>query len=99
LICLGEGGVVVKGSDSQTELAHRMKGGRAAIEYFFDKLWEGSTSSPIPRQLGDLLLGWYFTGDQEPEETFWNRFGTTRRFWEECLALRDSFAAEADSLL
>lgn len=87
------------GGDSQAELTHGMKCGRASVKNLFHEFWNCSTGSPIARKLCDLLLGWDFAGDQKPEETFGKGFGAARCCWELGLNLRDSFATEANSFL
>jgi hypothetical protein len=46
-----------------------------------------------------LLIGWDFTGDEEPEETLGKRFGASRSFGKLLLNLGDGLATEADALL
>lgn len=76
-----------------------MESRRASVKDFLDKLGNGGTGSPVAGELLDLLLGGDLAGNEEPEETFREGFGTTGGFRKQILALRDSLATEADTLL
>lgn len=74
---------------SQTELTHGVQSGRTSVQNLLDELRDSGTGCPILGQLCDLLLGGNFTGDQEPEEGFWERLVSTWGFGEERLAFWD----------
>lgn len=80
-------------------MTHGVEGRRASVQNLFNKFWEGSTGSPVFRELGDLLLGGDLAGEQEPEEGLRKRFCTTGCFWELSLNFRDSLATETDTLI
>lgn len=61
---------MVEGSDSQTELTHGMEGRRATVQKVLDEFRNVGASSPVFRQVGNLLLSGDFSGDQKPEESF-----------------------------
>lgn len=99
LVGLGEGGVVVEGSDGEGELRHGVEGGRASVEDLLNELGEVGAGSPLLGESLNLLLGGDLTGDEEPEETLREGLGTTGGLGEELLALGDGLATEADTLI
>jgi hypothetical protein len=42
---------------------------RAAIDELLDELGDIGAGSPVGGQVTDLLLGWDFAGQEQPEET------------------------------
>jgi hypothetical protein len=87
------------GSNSQTELAHGVKSRGASVQNLLDEGGESSTSSPVLRELGDLLLGGNFTCEQEPEETLRKGLRATLSLGQSFLNLRDSLSTETNALL
>jgi hypothetical protein len=73
--------------------------GWAAIDELGNKGWNIRPGGPLSGEVADLLLGWNLTGQQEPKETFRQRFLTTGGFGEKLLAFGDGLATEADTLL
>lgn len=86
---LGESRLVLKGSDGQRELGHGVEGAGAAVDELLEELGEVGASSPLGRQVTDLLLRWDLTGQEEPEETLWERLLATGGLGQEFLALGD----------
>lgn len=86
---LGESGLVLKGSDGQRKLGHGVKGAGAAVDEFLEELGEVGASSPLGRQVTDLLLRGDLTSQEKPEETLRERLLTTRGLGQKFLALRD----------
>lgn len=76
---LGESGLVLKGSDSQRELSHGVKSAGTAVNELLDEFGEVRTSSPLGRQIANLLLRGNFAGQQQPEETYGILAGCTNR--------------------
>ena len=68
-ISFGKCGLVLESSDSKGELSHWVEITRAAVDQFFNEFRNVRSSSPFCRQVADLLLTWYFTSQEEPEET------------------------------
>lgn len=67
---LGEGGLVLQSGHGQRELSHGVKGARAAVDELLNELGDIGASSPLRRQVADLLLGGDLASQQQPEETF-----------------------------
>jgi hypothetical protein len=65
---------MVECGDCHGELAHRVKSGRAAVDDLLYEVGYLSTSSPVAAKLCNLLGGWNFASEEQPEETFWERF-------------------------
>lgn len=86
-------------SDSQAKLAHGVEGGRASIKDLFNKFGNGSTSCPVLGELVNLLLGGYFTSDQEPEETLGKGLFTAGGLGKLLLDVGNGLATETDTLL
>lgn len=68
---------MVERGDCHGELAHGMKGGRAAVDNLLYEIRYLSASSPVTAKLCNLFLGWNFAGEEKPEETFWKGFRAT----------------------
>ena len=114
-VCLGEAGLALKCSDCDGELRHWVEVVGAAVNELLDELWEIGSGGPLGGEVADLLLAGHFAGQEEPEETLWQRLGATWRLREKLLAFWDlvwsvqagaegcaeaySLAAEADTLL
>jgi hypothetical protein len=73
--------------------------GWAAVDELGDERWNIGASSPLSGQITDLLLRWNLAGQEEPEETFWERLLTAGSLGELLLALWDGAATETDALL
>jgi hypothetical protein len=71
---------------------------RAAVDEFLDELGQVGTSSPVSGQISDLLLRGNLAGQEQPEETFWERLLTTRGLWEDLLTFGNCLASESNSL-
>lgn len=67
---LGEGGLVLEGSDGEGELSHGVEVAGAAVDELLDELGHIGAGSPLSGQVTDLLLAWDFTGQEQPEETY-----------------------------
>jgi hypothetical protein len=76
-----------------------VQGRRASVKDFLDELGNGSASGPLLGESGNLLLGRDLTGDEQPEETFWEGLAATWSFGEEFLALGNGLATESDTLV
>lgn len=74
---LGESGLVLKGSDSQRELSHGVKSAGAAVNELLNEFGEVRASSPLGRQIANLLLRGNFAGQEQPEETYSILAGST----------------------
>lgn len=66
---LGEGRFVLESSDGQRELGHGVEGAGAAVDELLNELGEIGASSPLGRQVANLLLRGDLTGQQKPEKT------------------------------
>jgi len=88
-IGLGEGRLVLKGGNGKRELSHWVEGVWAAVKKLLNELWHIRTSSPLSGQALDLSLGWDLTGQEEPEDTFWEWLLTIWTLWKKLLALWD----------
>ena len=47
-----------------------MKSGRASIQDLFDERRNSSTSGPVLRKFGNLLLGWDLASEEKPKKAF-----------------------------
>lgn len=99
LVGLGEGGIMVKSCDSDRELAHRVERAWACVNDLLNELRKCCASGPISTKASDLLGGGYFSGQKQPEKTLGKGLVATRRLGKQLLALRDTLATEADTLL
>lgn len=61
---------VLKSSHGQGELGHGVKVIGAAVDELLDELGDIGASSPLGRQVTNLLLAGNFTSQEQPEETF-----------------------------
>lgn len=68
-IGLGKGRLVLQSGDGQGELRHGVESAGAAVDELLDELGKVGASSPLGRQVANLLLGGDLTGQQQPEET------------------------------
>lgn len=68
-VSLGESRSVLESSDSQGKLSHGVKVGGAVINELLDELWDIRASSPLGRQVADLLLSRDFASQEKPEKT------------------------------
>lgn len=96
---LGEGRLVLKSVDGNGELSHWVKGAWAAVDELLDELWNIGAGGPLSREVANLLLRWNLTGEEKPEETFWEWLLSSWGLWKLVLALWDGQSAETDSLL
>jgi hypothetical protein len=71
----------------------------AAVDELLNELGEIGAGSPLSGEVADLLLGGDLAGEEEPEETFWERLLAAGGLGEELLAFGDGLAAETDTLL
>lgn len=60
-VSLGEGRLVLKGSDGKRELGHGVEVRRAAVDKLLDELGNIRASSPFGREIADLLFTWNLT--------------------------------------
>jgi hypothetical protein len=95
----GTKGRKTDGGDSQAELAHRVEGRRASVENLLNELGNGSTGSPILRELGGLLLRGDLTGEQKPEETLGKGLLAAGGLGEGLLDVGNGFSTEANTLV
>ena len=58
----------------------------AAVNELLDVFWQLAPGSPLGREATDLLLRWDLTGEEKPEETFWQGLGATWGLGELLLA-------------
>jgi len=100
-LCVGlsEGRLVLKGGNGKRKLSHWVEGVWAAVEKLLNELWHVRAGSPLSGQALDLSLSWDLTGQEEPEDTFWEWLLTIWALWKELLAFWDSLSTEADTLL
>jgi hypothetical protein len=61
----------------------------AAVDELLDELGDVGAGSPLSGEVADLLLGGDLAGQEEPEETFWERLLATGGLREELLAFGD----------
>jgi hypothetical protein len=61
----------------------------AAVDELLNELGDIGTSSPLGRQVANLLLGGDLTGQEKPEETLGQGLLTTGSLGQELLALGD----------
>lgn len=99
VVGLGELRFMLKSVDSQRELRHGMKSLGASVNDFLHKLGNVRASSPLSRELLDLLLSGDFTSEQEPEERFGQGFLTTISSGQFLLALGDGLATETNTFI
>jgi hypothetical protein len=66
-----------------------VKGVGAAVDELLNELGDIGASSPLGRQITDLLLGGDLTGQQKPEETLREGLLTTGGLGQKLLALGD----------
>jgi hypothetical protein len=69
----------------------------AAVDELLNKLGDVGAGSPLGGEVADLLLGGDLTGQEEPEETFWERLLAAGGLGEELLAFGDLFCMSSDS--
>ena len=86
---LGEAGLVLESSDGEGELGHGVEVARAAVDELLDEFGDSGTGSPLGGEVANLLLRGNLTGQQEPEETFWERLLATGSLGKELLAFWD----------
>lgn len=86
---LGEGRLVLKSGNGKGELSHWVEGVWAAVEEFLNELWHIRAGSPLSGETLDLLSSWDITGQEEPEDGFWEWLNTIWALWKELLALWD----------
>ena len=68
-VCLGESRFVLKSVDCNGELRHWVEGVWASVDKFLNELWDFGAGSPVGGEIANLLLGWDFTSQEEPEKT------------------------------
>lgn len=90
---------MLKGSDGQRELSHRVQVVRAAVDELGDEAGEVAASGPLGGQVADLLLRRDLASEEKPEETLWERLLATGSLWKKLLAFWDGLAAETNTLL
>jgi hypothetical protein len=61
----------------------------AAVDELLDELGDIGAGGPLGREVANLLLGGDLAGQEEPEETFWQRLLAAGGLGEELLALGD----------
>ena len=71
----------------------------AAVDELFDELGKVGASSPVSREVSDLLFAWDLAGEEQPEKTFWKGFLSTRSLREDFLAFWNGLPPESDTLL
>lgn len=67
---LGEGRLVLQSAHGQRELGHGVKGCGASVEQLLNELGDVRASSPLSRQVPNLLLRGDLAGQEEPEKTY-----------------------------
>jgi hypothetical protein len=96
---LGELRIVLESIDSKRELGHGVEGLGTTVNEFLNEFRNLSTSSPLSREVLDLVVGGDFTGNEQPEEGLRKRltafFGTRKHL----LAVRDGQTTETDTFL
>ena len=95
----GELGGVLERSDGDGELSHRVHVVGAAVDELFDELGKVGASSPVSREVSDLLFAGDLAGEEQPEKTFWKGFLSTRSLGEDFLAFWNGLPPESDTLL
>lgn len=93
---LGEVGLVLESSDGKGELGHGVEVAGAAVDELLDELGHVGAGSPLSGEVADLLLGGDLAGQEEPEETFWERLLATGGLGEEFLAFGDLLCVNAE---
>lgn len=58
------------GGNSEGELGHGVKGVRASVDQLLNELGNLGSGSPLLTQTLDLLVGGYFSSEEQPEERF-----------------------------
>jgi hypothetical protein len=76
-----------------------VEGGRASVNDFLNEFRDSTTSGPVLGELGNLLLRWYLSSQEEPEKTLRKGLGSTGSFRKCFLDLWDSLATETDTFL
>lgn len=76
-----------------------MEIGRAVVDELLDELRDVGTSSPLGREIANLLLSGDLASQEKPEETLGKGLLAAGGLGEKVLALGDSLAPEADTLL
>lgn len=96
-IGLGEGGLLLKSGDGKGELSHWVEVRWASVDELLDELGDVRSSGPVGGKITDLLFGWDFSGQEQPEETcqvslvdvhpffFVSFFMGVHTFWERLL--------------
>lgn len=88
-IGLGEVGLVLESSDGDGELSHGVEVAGAAVDELLNELGDVGAGSPLSGEVADLLLRGDLAGEEEPEETFWERLLAAGGLGEELLAFGD----------
>lgn len=81
------------------ELGHRMEELGEVVEHFRHMAGKRAPRRPLLRKGLDLRVSRYLTGNQEPEETFWERLGAPRCLRKDFLALGDRLPSESDAFI
>jgi len=85
-------------SNSQRELRHRVQSVRTPINQLFHKLGQSRPRRPFSRQPLDLFLRGDFARDQQPEQGFRERLGSTGSGREGGLTFGDGHSSESNTL-
>jgi len=99
---LGEFGFRLTGRQANGELRHGMHVFGQAHEQGFDVGWEFRARVQFRRQRVDLFFGGHFAGQEQPHETFQQRFSVPCGSFEggkHRLTFRNGQAAEANALV
>jgi hypothetical protein len=86
---LGEVRLVLESSDGDGELSHGVEVAGTAVDELLDELGHVGAGGPLGGEVADLLLGGNLTGQQKPEETFWERLLAAGGLGKELLAFGD----------
>jgi hypothetical protein len=90
---------MVQSSDSHGELGHWVESRRAAVDDLLNELGKGSPVCPVLGESLDLCIGRNFSGQQEPEKSFWEWFRAAWGLGQLSLTFRNGLATETDALL
>ena len=76
-----------------------MEGVGASVDQLLDEFRDLCSCSPFLGQALGLLEGWDLSSEEQPEETLWERLGSTWGGGELSLALGDGESSESDTLI
>lgn len=97
-VCLGKLRLRLQGSDGDRELGHWVQVGWGAVNQLLNVLWQGGSGRQLLGQGLGLGGRWNLAGQQQPEQSFWQRLASTWSLWQLLLDVWDGSASETDTL-